>query len=338
MRFGILSDCHLGITKFRKISNLQNAYCELNNKIFKNSIDILLQNNVEAIIIAGDIFDRPNPSVQSISVALKNLYGLKIPVYILGGNHDYSQKDNSLGYHPFDLLKTESVYPIYDGPKIFNLNDCDLTMLPYKHLNAESYKYIYRGKLREKDKCSILIIHGYVDLENNSDSQEYALPKEVASNYDLVIAGHVHIPQIIKTKSTSILTPGSLMPSSQANSQSLRPSVYIYDTINKDIKSIELKNSPKIYEIITNNANKELEKIGNQEFTNDIYFIKYNGSIQDIDEYLYQKANQNILNLSVQTNEINNQVSIKKLSKFWSFVKDSYPDYYDEFKNLLKLE
>lgn len=340
MRFGVLSDCHLGITRFRKISNLQNAYGDLNNKVFKDAIDILKDKNVDAIIIAGDLFDSPNPNVQSIMVA-NILSETGIPTYAIGGNHDFSQRDHAIGCHPFDLLYGENLNFATSKPKIFSFDDCDLTLLPYKCLNAESYKEIYKGKLRDKNKRSILVFHGNVDLNNQSDGEnvsEYLLPKEIASNYDFVVAGHVHIPQIIKTNSTSILIPGSLMPSAQANSKSPKPSVYIYDTNSKNVESINLKRSPSIHEIITDNINDCLETIANKNFSNDLYFIKYNGKMKDIDEWLYKRASQNVLNLSIQTDESLNTLPIKRVSEFWKFVKDTHPEYYDEFKNFLKGE
>lgn len=340
MRFGILSDCHLGVTRFRKISNLQNAYGDLNNKVFKDAVDTLVDKKVDAIIIAGDLFDSPNPNVQSIMVA-NILSETGIPTYIIGGNHDFSQRDHAIGCHPFGLLHGKNLNFSTEKPEIFNFDDCDLTLLPYKSLNPEAFKEIYTGKLRDKSKRSILVFHGHVDLNNQADDEsnsEYSLPKEVAANYDLTIAGHVHIPQIIKTNSTSILVPGSLMPSAQANSKCPKPAVYIYDTGYNKIESIYLKRSPKIYELITDDINGCLEKISNKAFSNDLYFVKYNGKMKDIDEWLYKMASQNVLNLSIQTDESANAVSIKRVSEFWKFIKDTHPEYYDEFKNFLKGE
>ena len=336
MRFGILSDCHLGVTRFRKISNLQNTYCDINNRVFKEALNIFIENKVDAIILAGDLFDSPNPGVQSIVVA--NALSLtNIPTYILGGNHDFSQRDHAIGCHPFSLLYGNNLNFSTTESKIFDLDDCELTMLPYKCLNEENYKNIYKGKLRDKKKNSILVFHGSVDLnDSGKEESEYSLPKEVATNYDLIIAGHVHIPQIIETKSTSILVPGSLMPSAQANSHCQKPAVYIYDTENKKIKAIELKSSPKIHEIITDKINECLEEISNKKFSNDLYFIRYNGHVKDIDEYAYKRANQNVLNLSIQTSEILETTEIKKVDEFWKFIEKDYPQYYDEFKTFFK--
>lgn len=340
MRFGILPDVHLGVKKFRKLSNMQNAYCDLNNKVFEEAIHILNdpEHAIDAILSVGDLFDTPNPSVQSIKIA-SNLFKLNMSKYILGGNHDFSQKNTAMGCHPFDLLQDKNMISVYENPSFFDFDDCDLTMIPYKSLNENSFKDVYKGKLRDKKKCSILLIHGFIDLNGDSDSEDYTLPKTVASNYDFIAAGHIHLGQFMQTDTTSILIPGALMPSAQANSNSIVPSVYIYDTKDKKITSIPLTLSPKVYEVITEDINEVLKEISEQNYSNNLYFVQYNGKMQDIDEYWYKRASQNILNLNIQTNElIESNVCIKKISDFWTYVRESCPGCYDEFKSFLKEE
>lgn len=380
MKIGIMSDCHLGVSKFRKqLSNSQNMYQTINNNAYLEAINDFINEKVKIVIIAGDLFDSPNPSVQSITIALSGLAKLneaRIQTFILGGNHDYSQRDNVSGYHPFNLFsisKFKYVKCINNGYLNTNftekkirkkgdvINLIDLTMLPYKSLKSEFFKEIYKGSLKEKrdkyigkrninicngeneiaDICSILTIHGYVDFDETSEMEDYALPLEVARNYDLIIAGHVHIPNLIETKSTTILTPGSLMPSNLSGESTQSPAIYIYDTNVKEIsKKIELNSPPKIHEIVTSDINDILETIINKtnetKQFNDLYFIRYNGKIEKVDEALYKQASQNTLNLSIQTNEQLENVKIEKVSDFWSFIKQDYPNYYGEFKELLK--
>lgn len=347
MRFGILPDCHLGIARFRKMLHLQNAYSLINNMVFDQAMNIFKDpaNRVDAAISPGDLFDSPDPSVMSNKIAKRAFNGLGRPSFIIGGNHDYSQRDAAVECHPFDLLDGNyggegHIELVYREAKVFDLEDCELTMIPYKCLNPDTFKSVYRGKLRSKKKTSILVIHGYVDLDGKSEAPEYALPKEVAANYHLVVCGHVHMPYFSKTKSTCILTPGSLMPSTKATSQTQRPSVYIYDTETRKLETIELTLSPKVIEIATDDINASLESIANRGYSNDLYFVRYNGKMQDVDEGLYRMAVQSCLNLALQTNEIPdfNNVTLKKVPDFWTFVKENHAEWYEEFKNVLKGE
>lgn len=387
MRIGILSDCHLGERKFRKITNFQNSYESVNNKVFNEALSILEKEKVDACIIAGDLFDNPNPSIKTILQANKLISfseKLKDKLYILSGNHDWSQSNDAISCHTFDIFNSEKIECVTNYSEVFtikeNNNDNDsnndsnsvnnivtITMLPYKCLTPENYRNIYKNieqqqinKLKNKKNNikynNILVFHGSVDVNKSILEDEdniFLLPTDIAKNYDLVVAGHVHIPQIISGVKSKILVPGSLMPSNQANDSTMKPSVYIYDTntnvnINNhenksNIEVFNLKTSPNVYNISTSNINDILNEISSSKYNDDIYFIKYNGKASDIDEKLYKLACQNVLNINVQTNEIINiedYISNNKINDiikdFWKYVETNHEDYVDEFKNILK--
>lgn len=336
MKIGIVSDCHLGINKFRKMINSQNAYSYINNLAFIEALNIL-KDKTDCIIIPGDLFEYPNPQVFHIKLVQEQFRKFNKKIYILGGNHEFLQLNYNENCHPFDLIINDNVYGFYKKEEIININDqVEITFIPYKCLNENTYKNIYKGNLKNKNKISILVIHGYVDLNNDNDSEEFALPKEVAINYHLVICGHIHLNSLIKTKSTSILIPGSIMPSNQSNEYNSKPSVWVYDTDINNIEQIELKSPPEVKNIITSNINEILNYIINDE-ANNIYLIKYNGSVKDIDECLYKKALLNALNISIQTNEnLKDIQNIKEINNFWDFIQNNYPEYYDEFKTIIQ--
>src|SRR6516164_2763119 len=86
------SDWHLGQTFIQK-SRIEE------HQLF---IDWLLQTmeteNIDAIIIAGDIFDVSNPSIEEINkyhYFLIEAYKKKIQVIVVGGNHDSASRLNS---------------------------------------------------------------------------------------------------------------------------------------------------------------------------------------------------------------------------------------------------
>ena len=350
MKIAIIADCHLGVNKFRKMdkNGFLNMYSHLNDESFKEAIKIA-KDNSDALIIAGDLFEFPNPNVRSINLAKEQLKFYEKDVYLLGGNHDYSQINKDINCHPFDLINEDNVHKFYEEGKVVKLNDnLKISFLPYKCLNAENYAKIYdfndKDFIKNSQNKSILVFHGSLDLSNfveEDTENEFSLDKEIAKNYNLVISGHVHLPRLLKTNSVSVLTPGSLMGSNQATQDSIRPSVYIYNTENNEIKRIELQTPPKIFNYITDDINKILENISsneNKDEFNNLYFIKYNGRVQDIDEYLYKRSIQKSLNLSIITNEVNNLEDevIEKISDFWKYIEENYPDYEDEFKEFLK--
>lgn len=337
MKIGICSDIHLGENKFRKSSGMQNVYNKLNVEAFQEAMEIL-QSHSDIMIIAGDLFDHPNPDVLSLTSA--QMLKSDVPTFLLGGNHDYSQRNKTLGCHPFDMLNFDNLIKIYDGAQSFTLGNVSLDMIPYKHLNPESFQAIYKGKIKDSSKKRILVFHGYVDITNSNDVNDYILPREVALEYDFIIVGHNHLPSFWDTK-PKILTPGSLMPSSQASSTTKAPSVYIYDTDNDTLEVFPLNSPPKIFEFITSDVNETLESLASdsqaEKYQNALISIMYGGKMQDVDEYWYQKVSDRALNLMIHTNNApSSEKPMEEISDFWTSVREMHPEYYDEFTQMVK--
>lgn len=342
MKIGILSDCHLGEIKFRKQINSENAWCHINNECFKQSIDILSKKS-DIIIIPGDLFDSPNPDINSLLTA-NYLSELMIPVFIIGGNHDFSQRNDHIGCHPYNLLHGHNITKVYNDIKITNINikgtKAEITLVPYKCVNEDTYKDIFKGDLKDKkDRFNILVMHGYLS-KDYEELNEFRLPESVAMNYDLVLLGHIHNSNLIQTNINTILTPGSIMPSKSYMQD--HSYIWIFDTETKSIEKIEIEDAPKMNEYFVSGK----EEVNNLLLKNiiegadksnrlyDLYSINYNGSIKDIDEFLYKKAYEKSLNISLSTCESQIQSNINKIDNFWDFIELNHPEWADEFKNI----
>ena len=86
VRFAHMADCHLGGWKQPELQ-------ELNLESFRRAINISIQEKVEFIIIAGDLFDSAYPPIEILKEAfyiLSNAKKANIPCYIIAGSHDYS--------------------------------------------------------------------------------------------------------------------------------------------------------------------------------------------------------------------------------------------------------
>ena len=85
-KFAHISDCHIGAWR-------EPILRELNDRAFGEAIDISVKNQVDFVIISGDIFDVGIPEMSSVRSAvrkLKQLVDNDIPVYVVYGSHDYS--------------------------------------------------------------------------------------------------------------------------------------------------------------------------------------------------------------------------------------------------------
>ena len=86
MKFAHLGDCHLGGWRQPELS-------ELNFKSFQTAIKKCLDEKVDFILIAGDLFDSAYPSIDTIKETFNEFRKVKeanIPVFLIAGSHDYS--------------------------------------------------------------------------------------------------------------------------------------------------------------------------------------------------------------------------------------------------------
>ena len=85
MRFLHLSDIHAGKTLGR-VSRNEDVYHAL-----EQVYNFCKENRVDFVLIAGDIFDKPNPDSDAKEIVfdfLLKINSLKIPTILISGNHD----------------------------------------------------------------------------------------------------------------------------------------------------------------------------------------------------------------------------------------------------------
>ncbi|MEX0920236.1 MAG: DNA repair exonuclease [Candidatus Pacearchaeota archaeon] len=86
VKFAHLADVHLGGWKHQLLQ-------DLNLQSFKKAIDICINERVEFVLIAGDLFDSAFPPIDVLKETFAEFRRLKeagIPCFIIAGSHDYS--------------------------------------------------------------------------------------------------------------------------------------------------------------------------------------------------------------------------------------------------------
>lgn len=212
-----LSDLHFG-KRLNNFSLLEDQY-HVNRQIFKLAKDT----HIEAIIIAGDVFDRQIPSagaVQLFDDFLNFWAELNLPVFIISGNHDSAER-LSFGAH---IFSQNNIYisPVYNGQiKPISLNDAygkiNFYLLPFikpatvrpffpdEKINSytEAVQTVLNNLPLNKDERNILIAHQFVTGAVLSDSEEIVVggldnvDAHVFDAFDYVALGHIHTPQTI---------------------------------------------------------------------------------------------------------------------------------------------
>ncbi|MCR5792119.1 MAG: exonuclease SbcCD subunit D [Lachnospiraceae bacterium] len=104
------ADLHIG-----KILN-EISLLEDQRYILTQIVQAAREEKVDAVILAGDIYDRAVPPAEAVLVFnefMLELSSLEIPVFIISGNHDSAERLN----YASDLLKVQNIYikSLWDG-------------------------------------------------------------------------------------------------------------------------------------------------------------------------------------------------------------------------------
>ena len=213
-----ISDLHIG----KRIN--ERSLAEEQTHILKQICDIIGNLKPDAVLIAGDIYDKAVPSAEAVMMFddfLVSISGLAGHIFMISGNHDSAER-NSFGAR---LLKSKGIHisPVYDGNiSPVTLEDeagpVDIYMLPYirpanvRHLlpdeekdEVSSYDSAVRKaveRLRiDKSRRNIIIAHQFVTGSERSGSEDINVggidnvDASIFADFDYVALGHLHKPQ-----------------------------------------------------------------------------------------------------------------------------------------------
>lgn len=140
MRIVHTADWHVG----KVISDY--SMLSVQRHFFAQFIDDLKELKPDMLIIAGDLYDRSIPPNDAIALLNKVLsiivLELKIPTFIIAGNHDSKERLSFLG----DLLTQSGLHiagNITKSPKKVLLNNVNIYMIPY--LEPHNIKQFFPG-------------------------------------------------------------------------------------------------------------------------------------------------------------------------------------------------
>lgn len=212
-----ISDLHLG-KRVNEFSMLEDQK-DILNKILK----IVDEEEPQAVLIAGDIYDKSIPTVEAIQLFddfLCRLSEKKIQTFIISGNHDSAERMAFGGR----LMQESGVHvaPAYaGGTDAIVLEDewgpVNIYLLPFvKPVNVkryfedeqiESYTDAVRTAVKQMkinpDERNVLVTHQFVTGAKRSESEDISVggtdnvDVSVFDKFDYVALGHIHGPQKI---------------------------------------------------------------------------------------------------------------------------------------------
>ncbi len=212
-----LSDLHIG-KRVNEFSMLEDQ-----KHILNCILDITSEQSPDAVIIAGDVYDKTVPPAEAVLLFDEFLFSLAkmdIPVFIISGNHD-SVERLSFGSRLMEKSRVYISQSYRRGCTPVVLNDSfgtvNLYMLPFikpVHVRQQfedaeitSYSEAVRAAIEDMNidtgKRNVLITHQFVTGAQLCDSEDItaggtdSVSASLFDGFDYVALGHIHRPQSV---------------------------------------------------------------------------------------------------------------------------------------------
>ena len=265
--------------------------------------NIIEENNIDFVLHGGDLFDRPDVSISIVSKFAKILGNIKVPFYLISGNHDiYGHNPDTINRTMLGLLDVLGVIKtIKFGEKIILEKDnikVQLTGQPYIYdIDAPNNISNYIIKDVDDDiNFSIHMVHGMLLEKPFIKGIPYTLIDDIKDTLaDITLSGHYHAGfKTTEIQGKYFVNPGSLVRITNSLKEIERIPQVILIELNDEIiiKHITLKVALPGEEVLDR---KEIEK--NQFKSERIYEFKQtidsalNFEKLDINEVLIEVSN-----------------------------------------------
>ena len=258
MKIVHLADLHLGkrVNEFSMIED---------QKYILNSIVNIIENEKpDGVVIAGDVYDKSVPTVEAVCILddfLTRLMELKLPVFIISGNHDSSDR---LAFGN-KIMENSNIFisPVYDGViKPVTLYDdfgpVNFYLLPFIKPSSvrsffpdekiESYTDGVSAAIKhmniDKSERNVLVAHQFVTGALRCESEELSvggldnIDVSVFQDFDYTALGHIHGPQTVGSERVCYAGSPLKYSFSECNH---KKAVKIVELLNKTEGSTEIK-------------------------------------------------------------------------------------------------
>ena len=198
MKFAHLADTHLGRQKDGKLRIIE-------KQIFEKTVDIILKNDVDFVLIAGDFFDVNIPDMETQKFTFEQFKKFKnkdIPIYVVYGSHDFSPNSTAV----IDLLNSSDFFTkitlsesdehkiklkFFVDPK----TGAKITGLPglKSSRDIEYYEKLDRISLESEPGFKIFMFHGGIKETITDGIITDTMPVSyLPKNFNYYAGGHMH--------------------------------------------------------------------------------------------------------------------------------------------------
>ncbi|WP_201711367.1 exonuclease SbcCD subunit D [Dolosigranulum pigrum] len=295
MRFLHTADWHIGKIVHEQSMLADQAY------ILEQLIAQVEEYEVDAVLMAGDLYDRSLPPKEAVSLVNQTLSRLinelEVPVFIIAGNHDSNERIEYLsGVAEAKQLYMEGTLKAYT--RKVSLKEADIYMMPYadhvlirqaldqpeirtiEEAVAAQVEQITSSDEFDRSRINMVMFHGYVisgsrtSLEESDSERPLSIgtaewiDQSIFDAFDYVALGHLHKGQ--KVGSNRIRYSGSPLKYSKSEATHQKKS-FIID-IDRD--SLEVTPVPLIPKRDMRIVRGAFDDLMQQDWSDDYIFIE----------------------------------------------------------------
>lgn len=166
-------------------------------------VRVAARESVHAILIAGDLFDTPNPQAAVFSQAMSILSQADCPVFVSPGNHDYVHAGS-----PYLTQTLPQNLRVFTGAALDPLPLCEGVTIWGAAFHGQSTRIPLDG-LTFDTPLNLCLVH--TDLSADNGYNHYTPSEIAASGFSYLAAGHNHTASGLRRAGGTVFgCPGGL--------------------------------------------------------------------------------------------------------------------------------
>lgn len=346
MKFAHLADCHLGSWRQEELQ-------KLNFQSFQKVIERCIQEDVNFVLISGDLFDSTYPPIEILKESFsefKKLHDAKIPVYIIAGSHDFSASGKTF----LDVLEKAGFCKNIENWE--KQDDGRLKLKPHMHDQIAIYGYPGRKSGMEIEDLAkayfdtintftIFMIHTTIkDVVGTIPMDSLEKQQLPLANYYAM--GHIHQRFETHEANSHYVYPGPTFPNNFQELVDLQHgSFQLVEILDGNVKTQNIKVPIKdvVYiEIEISNGltatQKIIDELDKSNLKNKVVLLKLKGILtqgktgdirfNEVEEFINKKEAytflRNISSLKIQETEFEIELSSDNVETIERQILNSY--------------
>ena len=199
-----------------------NTRCQLILDVLEKAVDVAFEEDADALVILGDLFENPRPTPQMLTKVQDIL--ARTNSIVIAGNHDQCSD------HPDDhaLGPLAGIADVISEKEIISLPDVDLLLVPYQSGECSEWLSKHVDELMQQSTNERRVLAFHSGIKDNAtdkwliDSRASISTEKLWSicndRIDAVFAGHWHNNRYwIEQNKTPLYQVGALVPTGWNN-------------------------------------------------------------------------------------------------------------------------